>query len=78
MSASEDLARLMRLLEPHLGGSEISIGGSEFATFYACLAGIRRDVQALERAVAPRDPRVCIEPPWGWGNVRKLERSETT
>lgn len=68
MSASQDPGNLLRLLEPHLGAPEIVIEGDRFATFYACLVGIKRDVVQLENQPVPNQGRACTQPPWGWGS----------
>lgn len=76
MSASEDLGNLLRLLEPHVGEPAIQIEGDKFATFYACLLGVKNQVLALEGAAVPIEGRACQQPPWGWGdNVVPLFRS---
>ncbi|WP_119301106.1 hypothetical protein [Dongia deserti] len=67
MSASGDITNLLKHLEEHVGVPQVTIDGQAFDTLYANLLGIRNDVRALENAVVPRDPRICKEPPWGWG-----------
>lgn len=72
MSASEDLGNLLKVLEEHLGGSEVVMDGQGFANLYASLVGIKRDVVELERQPVPGPTRTLIDKPWG--NVVPLRR----
>jgi hypothetical protein len=68
MSAAQDLGNLLKVMEPHVGEGEIMIPGDKFATFYACLLAIKRQVDQLEKAVVPGPARASAAPPWGWGD----------